>query len=228
MVFMESLKGKVVLITGSSVGIGREDAFKFSGEGCKVVLTYLKDEKEARQAAAKCLELGAESATVIHLDVTDNDSIRKAVKQVKAKFEAIDILVNNAGVIAWKRLEEQSANDIEGQIRTNLEGLIKITRECLPILKGVIVNIASGAGLEGYEELTTYCATKWGVRGFTKALAKEHPNLKVYAVNPGTTATRMTGFKGMAPAKVAEVVLDAARRKYGLKSGSDVNVWDYA
>lgn len=225
---MEDLKGKAVFITGSSIGIGREDAYKFAGEGCKVVITYYKDRKEAEKVAKKCLELSASETLVLKLDVMNNKSIKEAVKQAVGRFKKIDILVNNAGIVVWKKLKDQGYDEIENQVRTNLEGMIKMTKECLPYTTDKIINMASGAGLEGFAELTTYCATKWGVRGFTKALAEEIPRIKVYSINPGAIATRMNDFKGMSPQKVAQVILDVARERYNLKSGSDVNIWDYA
>jgi NAD(P)-dependent dehydrogenase (short-subunit alcohol dehydrogenase family) len=224
---METLKNKVVLITGSSIGIGREDAFRFSQAGCRVAITYYKDREDAEKTAKKCIDLGAADAFVVYLNVMDDASIKSAVKQVVDRFGEISILINNAGVIIWRRLEEQEFDDIAGQIRTNLEGLIKVTKECLPFVQDTIINMASGAGLTGYVDLTVYCATKWGVRGFTKSLAEELPKIKVYAVNPGAIATRMTDFRGMPPEKVAEVVFNLASGKYRLKSGSDVNIWDY-
>jgi short-subunit dehydrogenase len=87
--------------------------------------------------------------------------------------------------------------------------------------------MASQTGFAGYADLSTYCSTKWGVRGFTQALALELPGLKIYAVNPGLTATRMSDFQGMPPEQVALVVLNLAKGKYRLTSGSDVNVWEH-
>lgn len=152
-------------------------------------------------------------------------SIRQVVDQTIKKFGKISILVNNAGTIAWKLLEKQNLDEIENQVRTNLEGLIKMTKICLPHLEDTIINISSGAGKSGYAELTTYCATKFGVRGFTQALAEEVP-FKVYSVNPDTTKTRMTNFRGRPPEQVAEVILNAAKGKYGVPSGSDIDVWE--
>ena len=97
----------------------------------------------------------------------------------------------------------------------------------LPYVREMVINISSGAGLAGYEYLTTYCATKWGVRGFTRALAQEFPGRKVFVVNPGITATQMNEFQGMAPDRVAEVVVNLAKGMYNVQSGDDVNIRDY-
>ena len=224
---MASLKNKVVLITGSSEGIGRETAFLFAKEGANVIITYRKDDKEAKKAGEKCKELGAADVLVLQLDVTDDASIRSTVKKVVQKFKRIDILINNAGTIAWKPLVEQTFEDIARQVRTNLEGLIKMTREAVPHITECIINIASGAGKSPYPSLSTYCATKFGVRGFTQTIAFELPKLKIYVVNPGTTATRMTDYEGVPPVKVAEIILNTAKGKYKTDASRDIDVWDY-
>lgn len=220
------MKGKVVLITGSSLGIGAETAFKFSQEGCKVVITYYKDKKEAEEVSKKCQDLGAEDILVLLLNVMDDQSIKKAVKSVVDKFGAIDVLINNAGVLVDGSLESISFKDIEDQVRTNLEGLIKLTREVLPFIQETIINIGSGAALQGSFGYATYSATKFGVRGFTQSLAAELPHIKVYIVNPGATSTRMTNFSGQSPEEVAEIILNTAKGMYGVPSGSDINVWE--
>ena len=221
-----TLNGKVVLITGASIGIGSETAKLFSKEKCKLVLTYYKDKEEAEKTAAECRKHGAE-VFVLYLDVVDNTSIADCVKKTLERFQHVDILINNAAVIASKPLLKQTNEEIELQIRTNLEGLIKLTKAALPHIKETLINIASQAGITAYEELTTYCATKFGVRGFTQGIAKEHPGLFIVNVNPGLTATRMTNFEGVPPLKVAEVILKTAQRAYPVQSGGDVNVWEH-
>ncbi len=223
---MLDLKDKVVLITGSSIGIGREDAFKFAKEKAKVIITYFQDKKEAEKVKEKCEELGASDVLVVPLNVLDNKSIKECIKEVIKKFGEVNILINNAGVYTPKDLEETSFEDIENQIRTNFEGLVKVTREVLPYIKDMIINLGSGAGFDAFGGLATYAATKWAIRGFTKSLAEE-VRLKVYCVNPGMVATRMTNFSGTSPEKVAQVILNLAKGEYNLKSGSDVNIWDY-
>jgi NAD(P)-dependent dehydrogenase (short-subunit alcohol dehydrogenase family) len=221
------MKNKVVLITGSSNGIGRETAFKFASENAKVVLTYCNDRKGGQNTEKRCKELGASETLLIELDLRDNKSILNAVDKVVQTFGMIDILINNAGFLVWKPLKKQSLADIEDQIRTNLEGLIKMTLSCLPYIKDMIINIASGAGQTGFAELAPYCATKFGVRGFTQALAQEMSRPKIYSVNPDMTKTRMTSFKGRPAEQVARVVLNTAKGNYKKTSGSDINVWDY-
>jgi 3-oxoacyl-[acyl-carrier protein] reductase len=219
------MKSKVVLVTGSSIGIGRETAYQFAQENAMVIVTYYKDKEEAEKTYKTCLELGAADASVVELNVMDDKSLLHVVDEVAKERKKIDILVNNAGTLSWTSLQNQSFEDIAVQVRTNLEGLIKMTRACLPYVKDTIINIGSIAGTVGMEELTVLCATKFGVWGFTQALAKEVPHLNVYAVNPDFIATRMTNFEGRPAEEVARVVVNAAKGAYELPSGSDIDVW---
>jgi len=220
------MKDKVVLITGSSEGIGRATAFQFAEAGCRLVITYRKDRKEALQAADDCRKRGASDILVLQLDISSDKSIRQCVKSVVKKFGHISILINNAGVIRWKPFKSQSFEDLEHQVNVNLLGTMKMTLEALPYVKDMIINIASGAGKMAFADLVPYCATKFGVRGFTQGLALEL-KIPVYVVNPGMTATKMTNFKGVKPERVAEVILNTAKGKYEVKSGGDVDVWEY-
>jgi len=225
-----NLTNKVVLITGSSAGIGKETAIQFAKKGSRIIVTYNEGKEEGEKVLEECKKHS--DAILLHLDVRDDDSIDKLVKETIERLGRIDILVNNAGVIRWKHLIKQSREDIEEQIKVNLLGLIKVTRAFLSQFHkqkdGIIINIASGAGKEGFSELTTYCATKFGVRGFTQALSYELTRgVRIYCVNPGMTSTRMTNYTGIAPSKVAEVILLAAEEKLDKESGDDVDVWEY-
>lgn len=222
----EIMKNRVVLITGASGGIGSKTACLFAAEQAKLILTYCKDKKGGEQTVKRCRELGASDTVLTRLDLKSNRSITETVAEVVSRFKKIDFLINNAGALAWKALRRQDFSDIERQVRTNLEGLIKVTSACLPHIKKMIINIASGAGQTGFAELAPYCATKFGVRGFTQALAEEVTGIKIIAVNPDMTKTRMTNYDGRPPEQVARVVLNTAKGVYKVKSGGDVNVWD--
>ena len=222
------LRGKVVVITGSSIGIGRATALEFAKEGAKLVLTYYKDKEEGERTQEECLHLGAEEVSLHYLNLKDNQSILNFKEEVLSRYGSIDILINNAGVVAWKPLREQSFEEIEDQVRVNLEGLIKLTKVFLPHITDCIINVGSGAGKSPFPELTTYCATKYGVRGFTQSLALEEPELRIYTVNPGMTATRMTNYMGVPPEVVGKVILNTAKGVYRVPSGGDVDVWEVA
>ena len=222
------LKDKVVLVTGSSQGIGKETVLEFAKRGAKVIVTYNKNKKKAEEVLQECEKFN--ESLLIELNVKDKESIKNCVEKTIDKFGAIDILVNNSGVLEWKHFSEQNNNEIENQIETNLTGLIKMTKKVLPYFQGqnegIIINISSDAGKEAYEDLTVYCATKFGVRGFTQALAKELPKgIKVFSVNPGMTATQMTNYEGVPPKKVAELIVKTAEGGMEIPSGGDVDVW---
>jgi NAD(P)-dependent dehydrogenase (short-subunit alcohol dehydrogenase family) len=183
-----NLEDKTILVTGSSSGIGRETALQLARERCRLILTYFKGKATGEEVLKECLKHG--EAALYRLDVRDDGSVRRLVKSVTDRFSRLDILINVAGVLAEKPLIEQSAEETANQVGVNLLGLINVTRSFLPLLhrqkEAVIVNIASGLAKEVLPDLTVYCATKWGVRGFTRALALELPDrMRVYCVNPG-------------------------------------------
>lgn len=221
-----NVKGQIILITGSSSGIGRETAYRFAKSGARLVLTYYKGKTRGEAAEKRCMRLGAADTLLLCLDVVDNESVAAAVRKVKRKYGALDFLINNAGVGAFIPFQEQTAKDIERQIRTNLEGLMKVARAFLPHVRKGIINIASAAGQTVYEEMSVYCGSKFGVRGFTQALALEYPRLRICCVNPDMTATRLSGYQGRPPHEVAEVIYRASSDQVGCKRGGDVDVWE--
>ncbi len=220
---MKFVKNKIVLITGSSVGIGREAAYCFAKEGACLIITYCKGRKEAEETAQRCRKLGSPKVICLQLNVKDKESIKDAIVCAVDEFGGIDILVNNAGVIRWKTLNNQNDSDIEEQITVNITGLIKTTKAALPYIRDLIINISSGSGKRGHSELTTYCATKFAVRGFTKALAAEI-NLKALSVNPPLTSTRMSNYQGLPAEQVGERILAAAKDADSIESGSDIDI----
>jgi len=220
------MKNRIVFITGASSGIGQETAYKFASAGAKLVLTYNRRKKNAEQTGERCLELGAGDMLLIKLDVMNNKSIASAVKQTRKIFGNIDILINNAGTGIVKPLEDSTVDEIEQQIRTNLEGLIKVTHAFIPYVKEAVINIGSFLSKNAYAGMAVYCASKYGVRGFTQALAQEQPDIKICCVNPDMTATRLTGNQGRPPSAVADIIFKVAANKIRVKKGGDVDVWE--
>ncbi|MBI1912148.1 MAG: SDR family oxidoreductase [Deltaproteobacteria bacterium] len=221
------MKGQTVLITGSSSGIGRETAYRFAQEGATVILTYHKGKTRGESAEKRCRKLGAAGTLLLHLDVKDNRNVREAARKIKRKYGSIDFLINNAGTGTFIPFLKQTPKEIERQIRTNLEGLIKVTRALLPLVSIGIINVASVAGKEPYEEMSVYCGSKFGVRGFTQTLALEHPRLRVCCVNPDQVATRLSGYQGRPPEEVAEVIFRMASGRIKCQHGGDVDVCDF-
>ena len=211
---------RTILITGSSIGIGRFAAYEFAKNGDTAIITYRTHKKEAEETAEKCKQLGGKASTM-QLDVMKDESIDKALESVKKKYKEIDVLVNNAGYADRGHLIDEEDKETEQMLRTNVEGLIKLTKRFLPITKEIIINVASDAGKIGIANLSTYCASKFAVRGFTFALAKEVEQ-KVYCVNPGITSTRMTNYLGEPPQNVAKKIFKAAQGKQ--PSGSEFDM----
>lgn len=224
---MVNLAGKVIFITGTSSGIGRAAALAFASKGVKLAITFLHEEEQADFVAKECKDAGAQEVMLIPLDITNTESILSAVTSIIQKWETIHCLVNNAGVISWEPLVKQTYEEVDMQVMTNLAGTIKVTKVCLPYVKETIISIGSGAGITAYPNLTAYSATKFGVRGFTQALAKEMPELHIFTVNPGMTATKMTNFQGDKPELVADVILRLVLQDIDKPSGSDINIWEY-
>jgi len=224
------LQDKVVLITGSSTGIGKETAIALAKEGARVVITYHNTKKEGEAVLKECEKYG--NCVLFYLDVTKSESIEDVVAKVIDRFGRIDILINNAGCFVYKLLEKQTREEIERQLQVNLVGTIMMTSACLPHLKkqsdAVIINVASVLSKQSIVQGTVYCASKFGLRGFTQALALELPkNVRTYCVNPGLTATKMTGFQGISAGQVADVIVATVQEVLGKKSGDDVDVRDF-
>ena len=223
---MNLLRGKTILLTGGSRGIGAETAYKLAGEGAILLVTYQRNRKMAQDLCKKCHDLGAERAEEIELNLGNNKSIEMCAEFIKSNYGHLDVLINNAGVIVWKRLRDQTFDEIEYQIRTNLEGTLKLTKLLLPYIRETIISIGSDAGYMGDPELAPYCATKWGIRGFTKALALDEKSLRIVSVHPGMTKTDMTGYRGVPPQDVADIILRTAKGEFGKSSGDDVNIFE--
>lgn len=188
------LENKVVLITGSSRGIGKATALLFASEGARVVINYLKSKKEAEDLVNK---IGKDKCVCIQADVSDETDVKRLVKETIKSFGKIDILVNNAGEIIrpgdWKTNLETWDKTIE----INLTSAWLMIREVAPIMQkqksGVIINMTSTVGMLGVAPVLAYSAAKNGVIALTKAFAKElAPDIRVNAVAPSNVMTDMT------------------------------------
>lgn len=224
------LKGKVILITGASRGIGAATAILAAKEGAKVVVNYNRSKKEAEKVVGS-IEISGGDAVAIQADVARREDEQKMVNGVIKKWGRVDVLINNAGVLAWGNLTENKPEQIDWQLDTNLRGLIHLTHLVLSLMRkqkaGIIINISSGAGKTGYPGLAVYSATKFAVLGFTQSLAHEaqRDNIRVYAVCPGMTATDMTGGTGMSPEKVAQRIIACAKEELDLQPGEDTEIY---
>ena len=168
-------KGKVVVITGASSGIGRASASEFAKRGARVVLVARGRERLER-AGRDLGRFNAETAT-IPCDVSDRVQVKSMSDQVVERFGGADILVNNAGFAIYGPVSDLSIEDIESQMRTNYLGMVYCTKNLLPALlergSGHIVNVASVAASFGLPGIAPYCASKFAMLGFSEGLQHE-------------------------------------------------------
>jgi len=198
---------KVVLITGAAAGIGKQIALDFAKEKATVVIFDLSE--EALREAQK--EIGALSQChYFVVDVTNNGQVEEAINKIIDKFSKIDILINNAGITKDNLALRLSENDWDKVLTVNLKGAFLCSKLCAKYMmkqrKGKIVNISSIIGIVGNPGQANYSASKAGLIGLTKTLAKElgSRNICVNAVAPGYIQTRMTDIL---PDKVKEEML---------------------
>jgi len=197
---MYDLSSQVALVTGSARGIGRRIAEALGAGSARLVIADLFDEQV--QACAEQLRSAGYDATGIAVNVTDVEAVRAAIKTVTEKLGRIDILVNNAGITRDNLLLRMKDEEWRQVLATNLDGVFFMSREVLPTMLrqhyGRIINIASVVGEMGNAGQTNYAASKAGLIGFTKALAREvaSRSITVNAVAPGYIETEMTAKLG--------------------------------
>ncbi|ABS60464.1 MULTISPECIES: 3-oxoacyl-ACP reductase FabG [Fervidobacterium] len=197
---MKKLEGKVAIVTGASGGIGRAITKELTEEGCTVIgFNYVPSNE------------GIEYV----LDITNRQAVEEAVKDVIGKYGRIDILINNAGITKDNLVYRMSYEDWDAVINTNLTGAFNMVKACIrEIVKneGVIINVSSVVGLEGNIGQVNYSASKAGLVGLTKSLAKEfgRKNVRVNAIAPGFIETPMTE-------KLPEEIKKAALEKISMR-----------
>ena len=191
------LQDRVVLVTGSSRGIGAEVAIRAASEGATVAVHYRSDAAAARGIVGKVREAGAD-ADCFDADVTDGADAARLIERVIERFGRIDGLVNNAGLTQVGPFLEIDPAEWDAVIATDLTGAFHTCRAVLPSMvergSGSIVNVASRLGQIGVAETAAYSAAKAGLIGLTRSLAREFgpKGIRVNAVAPGMTITDMT------------------------------------
>jgi len=195
---MYDFKGKTALVTGASRGIGRAIAVALARGGASVALNYAGNEAAAQEALALVKAAGAPQARLYRFDVADPAACQKAVDEVVAELGGLHILVNNAGIALDQLLMRLKLEDWQRQIDVNLTGAFNLTKAVTrPMMKargGAIVNLSSVVGEMGNAGQSAYAATKAGLIGFTKSVARELASrqIRCNAVTPGFIDTDMT------------------------------------
>lgn len=242
---MFDLLGRTILITGASSGIGEAMARLFAREGARLLLCARRTER--LQDLAEELKANSAETHVFHLDVRDREQVAMAFRALPAAWSTIDVLVNNAGLSrGLDPVHEGSLDDWDDMVRTNLSGLLYVSRHVLPGMvlrgKGDILNVVSTAGHEVYGGAAVYCATKHAVDAFTRGMRIDLAGtpLRVMSVSPGMTETEFSvvrfhgdrdradrvydGMVPLSPRDVAEAALFALTRPAHVQVG-EIVLW---
>lgn len=229
-----SLKGKIVLITGASSGIGAATALAFAAEGARLLLAARRTERLA-EVAAQAAEAGAEAVHCFGLDVRDRAAVASAIADLPEEWAAIDVLVNNAGLSrGLEKVYEGKIEDWEEMIDTNVKGLLYVTRAVVPGMvergQGHVINLGSTAGEMTYPGGAVYCGTKAAERSINDGLRQDllGTPVRVTTVDPGMVETNFSvvrfhgdterasnvykGVKPLVGADIADVIVWAASR----------------
>jgi len=194
---MKLLENKLVLITGASKGIGKGIAIKCAEQGANIAFTYLSSPDKAKEVENELNAMGIK-AKGYQSDASDFDAAQKLAEDVMAEFGQIDALVNNAGITKDGLLMRMTEQDWDDVLRINLKSIFNMTkavqRTMLKQRKGSIINLSSVVGVNGNAGQSNYSASKAGIIGFTKSIAKElgSRNIRSNAIAPGFIATEMT------------------------------------
>lgn len=238
-------ENKTVFVTGGSRGIGKEVALKFAEKGYNVVINYVSEKTNIDKLKEEFESKGIKSL-IVRADVTNKDEIEILVKKAIEEFGSIDVLVNNAGITRDGLLMRMNEEDFDKVIEINLKGTYIVTKAVTKYMmkkrRGSIINLSSVVGVSGNAGQCNYSASKAGIIGFTKSIAKElaSRNIRANAVAPGFIETDMTAvlseevkeniydqipLKRMGTAKeVAELIYFLGSEKSSYITGQVINV----
>lgn len=191
------MKDKVILITGSSQGIGKAIALKFVSLGARIALNDIQSQEESLKKTKEEIEKTGGQAKYFLGDVSKLGEMEKIAQEIQKEFGRLDVLVNNAGIVQDRTLAKMTEEEWQKVIDVNLTGVFNSTKAVLPLIiqnQGKIINISSVVGLKGNFGQANYAAAKAGIIGFTKSLSKEvgRFGVTVNAVAPGFIETRLT------------------------------------
>ena len=196
---------KVVLVTGSSRGIGAEMIKAFGARGAKCVVNYFTDPQGQNKADADAVAKELKDALLIDADVTKPDQVEAMMKQIQERHGGLDVLVNNSGIIRDRTIKKMTLEEFESIVRVNLTGTFNVIQKAMPILQngGRVINMSSVSGEMGLFGQANYSSSKAAIIALTKVSARElaRQNITVNAIAPGFVDVGMS--KGM-PDEVTE------------------------
>ena len=226
------LRNKTILITGGSRGIGRAIALACAREGARIAICS-RTESEVQKTAAELRALRADAEGWV-CDVSLEEPVSTLIANVFQKFGHIDVLINNAGVMTRaSAAQELDLKKWDYTIAVNLRGTFLVTRAVLADMIGrkcgSIINVSSSIGRMAYPNFIAYSTSKWGLEGFTQALAAElgPHHIRVNSVDPGIVATKITGFQGSQPESVTDVFVYLASDDSKAISGKMLSTSDW-
>src|SRR5436305_10047928 len=197
--------GKVVLVTGSSRGIGAEMIKAFGARGSKCIVNYFTDPQGQNKADAEKVAKGLKDPLLIACDVTQAAQVEAMMKQIQDRHGGLDVLINNSGIIRDRTIKKMSLEEFESIVRVNLTGTFNVTQKAMPILRndGRVINMSSVSGQMGLFGQANYSSSKAAIIALTKVSARElaRQNITVNAIAPGFIDVGMS--KGM-PDEVTE------------------------
>ncbi len=200
------LKGKIAVVTGGSRGIGAAISEKFAMNGADVAILYAGNTEKAEETAQKCRQFGVK-VEIYRCDVSDFTAVSETFKAILADFKTVDILVNNAGITADRLLPMMKEDAFDRVLDTNLKGAFNTIKQVYPVFMkkraGKIINVSSIIALCGNAGQANYAASKAGLIGLTKSIAKELASRSVCcnAIAPGFIETDMTADQSENPIK---------------------------
>jgi NAD(P)-dependent dehydrogenase (short-subunit alcohol dehydrogenase family) len=213
---MTKLGGDVAVVTGAGRGIGRATALALAKEGARLGLCA-RTVEELEETAALARDAGAPAVRVVRADVSRGPEVAAALAEIERELGPAGILVNNAGTVEPAPVVDTSEESWDRVLAVNLKGPFLAARAVLPGMlargRGRVINVASISATLGTPRLASYCASKWGLVGFTKALAEEvkERGVLVAAVLPGSTDTTMLKKSGFPPRIVPAEIAEAIR-----------------